>query len=277
MRESLAATVEPVKSKDIFSKNIENVVNSLEALINSKTASLPEEGVNEARKMWRTLVKWTYSKTSVINLLLDAKQLREVGESSRFLLTKYKDFFNESECQLLNEVYSISSSGTQLIEGIHFLYKTEETDDHTAYLNNVAAGISLISKGLRKYPGFVSLQNYKVLKALGEDTIETTKISETAQLNQELTLLYENYKELIYLNAVSVLWLVEEFEKTIENEKDTKTNKNTQDESKSRKIPWEEEEDFINLLIDIGEESHNTDSPEEIEEFEKFLKNLGNA
>ncbi|MBE9229551.1 hypothetical protein IQ264_29530 [Phormidium sp. LEGE 05292] len=217
-----------VKPETAIREDFVDVINSLELLINSENASLPVDGVNKIHDIQSILNNLNSSKESPMNFLMRANELYKVSKLTDEIIEAYGDFFTKSEYQKLKEISSNSFSNAQLTQGLYILYDKKHPEKYLDLLGDISLGANLVSKGLRNYP--LNAENYEGLKELGEgllritEQIEKDLDQESQKSEQEVEPNIEGcqvLKEYIYLNAVSILWLVEQFEKTVDTKKET--------------------------------------------------------
>ncbi|MFB2935250.1 hypothetical protein ACE1B6_08215 [Aerosakkonemataceae cyanobacterium BLCC-F154] len=225
MRQNLITAIERIKHETAYKENIEGILSTLEALINKKSEA-PEGFVDESKKIWETIIEFNNSKESLIELLPGARKLENLAQLSHNFLEKYRDFLSDEDCRLLKEIYLINYTQSQLRLGLYFLYDIDKHETYMDYLLNISSGIDLIVKGVTNYPSNIDLQNHEELKALGYDVLQLSEeikkqINQNeVQIEQTLKEDYEKIRHYIYVSAVTLIWLVEQFEKTVETKKE---------------------------------------------------------
>ncbi|MFB2835610.1 hypothetical protein [Floridanema evergladense] len=255
MKTNLSSAIEQLCSEAILYEDFKNITNSLEILIASKNASLPEEGLEQLREIWKSL-----KESDIFDkpLTRAARKIDAISLSISRVLTKFREFFSDKEYHELNKISSSGFAVAQVMKGIHYINKSLIHDQTTINLANFTKGINLLSKGLKENPKLIHLDDYENFKELGEVAIEISKKinEESVQLDEEeSTEEHKKYKEVIHLSGISILWSVGQFENKIKKQRSFGTIEdfveyidNGDEEEKRRRK--KKQIDLIDLWID---------------------------
>ncbi len=230
---------------------------TLEKISQSQNAPAPQEGLEELLTIYNLYIEILQETT---NLRKKYQNLEKLEENLETFKNKHREFAPKEALNGISYIQRWVKSNMALLRGKTLFIVASQEKEEEKQLETFYNGCIHLLDIAENYLDFFTAKGRQLTKTMAEALISYKPFSNYASQRPpgEFTSIAIGIRNA----AKAILWEVDNYEKTY---------------SEITSVPWKEEEEFMNMLIEDMKNNQNIDAPiEEIEAFDRVLKKLSN-